>query len=79
MSLMTSGYVAESDTNKDGGLSFTEFLVQQKKKETQIKEAKQAGLSIEAFSKQEFDKMDNNKDGLLIKEEILKFFREGVQ
>lgn len=79
MSILTAGYVAESDTNKDGGLSFTEFLAVQKNKEDKIKEAKQASLSIEALSKQEFDKMDKNKDGLLIKEELLEYFKDGAQ
>lgn len=75
LSVITSGYIAESDTNKDGSLSFSEFLVQQKKKDHQVKEAKKLGLSIEEYSKQEFKRMDSNNDGLINKKEILNSFK----
>ncbi len=79
MSLITSGYVAEGDLNKDNALSFEEFFAMNRTKEAQIKEAKKLGLSDEDYAKQEFKKMDKNKDRLLTKKEILAYFNNPVE
>ena len=79
MPLITSGYVAEGDINKDNALSFEEFFAMNKTKEAQIKEAKRLGLTDREHAKREFKKMDKNKDALITKQEILAHFRGDMQ
>lgn len=79
MPLLTIGYVAEADTNKDKSLSYEEFLVRNKQNESEVAKAKSLGLTDEEYAKQRFKKIDENKNGLITKEEMLKYFREGAQ
>ncbi len=73
-SVLTSGYIVESDTNGDGALSFQEYYNSQKPKTGFKDRVKKSGMSAENFAKKEFNGMDVNNNNLISKQELLKSF-----
>lgn len=74
VSLITSGYISESDMNGDGSLSFQEYYNSQKPKAGFADRLKSSGMRSEKFAKKEFDGIDVDKNNLINKKELLNYF-----
>lgn len=74
VSILTSGYIAESDANGDGSLSFQEYFNSQKPKDGFKERVKKSRMSAEQFATKEFRDIDTNHNNLINEQELLKSF-----
>lgn len=73
---MLKGMHQKMDTNHDGYIDYSEYLVDSNKNMEDVKsEAKKKSMSVEEYQKWDFNRADVNRDGKISPQELIDLAR----